>query len=128
MVGLPLGGCVGGILIIPLGLTPGSCLGVSGLPIGPLRFSFDGLLKTGLVVGFDAVAGTRSGCRFAFAVGHGAIRASAERAGAFWLAARVKLLAVRHFVPAAGPSQATVVPQRAPKAAPAALTLSWHLA
>ncbi len=69
MVGLPLGGRVGGLLIIPCGLTLGFCLGVSGLPIGPLWVApFDGLLDTGLVVGFNV--GTRSGRHFAFAVGH----------------------------------------------------------
>jgi hypothetical protein len=75
VVGLPLGGCVGGLLVIPCGLTPGFCFGVSGLPIGPLWVApFDGLLKTGLVLGFNV--GTRLACHFAFAVGHGAIQAS----------------------------------------------------
>jgi hypothetical protein len=69
VVGLPLGGRVGGHLVIARGLTPGFCLGVSGFPIGPLWVApFNGLLKTGLVIRFDV--GTRSGCRFAFAVGH----------------------------------------------------------
>jgi hypothetical protein len=77
VVGLFLGGQVGGLLVIPLGLTPGLCLGVSGPPIGPLWVTpFDGLLKPGLVVGFDAVTGTSSGRRFAFAVGRGALWAS----------------------------------------------------
>ena len=43
VVGLPLGGRVGGVLVNPLGLTPGLCLGVSGPPIGLLRVApFDG--------------------------------------------------------------------------------------
>ncbi len=126
MVGLPLGGRVGGLLVIPCGLTPGFCLGVSGLPIGPLRVvPFDGLLDTGLIVGFNA--GTRLGRLFAFTMGHGAIRALVERAGAFWLATRVNLSTTRSFVPAAGPFQATATPRCAPKAAPAASTLLWHL-
>jgi hypothetical protein len=50
-------------------------LGVFGLLIGPLRVApFNGLLKTSLIIGFDT--GTRSGHRFAIAVGHGAVRAS----------------------------------------------------
>ncbi len=59
MLGLALGGHVGDLLIIPLGLASGLCLGVSGPPISPLQVpSVDGLLDTGLVGGFDAVAVT----------------------------------------------------------------------
>ncbi len=86
MVGLPLGGCVGGLLVIPLSLTPGLCLGVSGPPIGPLQVApFDGLLNTGLVVGLDAVAGTRSGCRIALAKVCGAIRTSCGEGRSFFV-------------------------------------------
>ncbi len=73
MRGLPLGHRVGGLLVIPLGLAPGLCLGISDFPISPLWVPpVDGLLNTGLVVGFDAIAGTCSGFHFAFAVGCGA--------------------------------------------------------
>jgi hypothetical protein len=68
---------VGGLLVIPLSLTPGLCLGVSGPLISPLWVPpFGGLLNTGHIVGFNAVAGTRSGHHFAFAVGHRATLAS----------------------------------------------------
>jgi hypothetical protein len=80
VVGLPLGGRVGGVLVIPLGLTPGLCLGISGPPIGLLRVAlFD------LVVGFDAVAGTRLGHRIALAVGHRAIRTSCREGRSFFV-------------------------------------------
>jgi hypothetical protein len=69
MLGLPLGGRVGGLIVIPLGLAPGLCLGVSGPPISPLRVpSVDGLLDTGLVIGFDAVMVTCLGLDHAPAI------------------------------------------------------------
>ncbi len=69
MLGLPLGGPVGCLLVIPLGLASDLCLGVSGHPISPLWVtSVDGLLDTGLVVGFDAVTVTRSGLDHAPAI------------------------------------------------------------
>jgi hypothetical protein len=86
VVGIPLGGRVGGLLIISLGLTPGFCLGVSGPPIGPLWVApFEGLLNTGLVVGFDAIVGTRSGHRIVLAVGRGAIQASRGEGTSFFV-------------------------------------------
>ena len=51
----------------------------------------------------------------------------AERAGASLLAMWVKLSTTGRVVPAAGPSQSTAATRHAPKAAPAASTLSWHL-
>ncbi len=86
VVGLPLGGRVGGFLVIPLSLTPGLCLGVSGPPIGPLWVApFDGLLDTSLVVGFDAVTRTHSGCHIALAVDCRAIRASCGEGRSFFV-------------------------------------------
>ena len=69
MLGIPLGGHVGGLLIILLGLASGLCLGVSSRPISPLRVpSVDGLLDTGLIVRFDAVVVTCSGLDHAPAI------------------------------------------------------------
>ncbi len=86
MVGLPPGGRVGSLLVIPLGLTPGLCLGVSGPPINPLWVApFDGLLDTSLVVRFNAVVGTHLGCRISLAVGRGAIRASPGEGRSFFV-------------------------------------------
>ena len=84
MVGLPLGGRVGGLLVIPLGLTPALCLGLSGPPIGPLWVApFNGLLDNGLIVGFNAVVGTCSGRCIALALGRGAIRSSCGEGRSF---------------------------------------------
>jgi hypothetical protein len=86
MVGLPLGGRVGGLLVTPLGLTPGLCLGASGPPIGPLWVApFDGLLDTGLVIRFNAVAGTCLGHCIALALGCGANWASRGEGRSFFV-------------------------------------------
>jgi hypothetical protein len=84
VVGLPLGGRVGGLLVIPLGLTPALCLGLSGPPIGPLWVApFNGLLDNGLIVGFNAVVGTCLGRCIALALGRGAIRSSCGEGRSF---------------------------------------------
>jgi hypothetical protein len=98
VVGLPLGGCVGGLLVIPLGLTPGLCLRVSGPPIGPLWVApFDGLLDTGLVVGFDGIAGTRLGRRIALTMGRRAIRVSCREGRSFFVGHVGQTVAHRAF-------------------------------
>jgi hypothetical protein len=62
VVGSPVGGYVGGLLVVPLGLCPGCCLGVADSATGPLQAApVLGVRRVAFLVGVPAVAGPRSG-------------------------------------------------------------------
>ncbi len=67
VVGSPMGGYVGGLLVIPLGLCPGCCLGVADSATGSLQATpVLGIRRIALLVGVPAIAGLRSGSPHAF--------------------------------------------------------------
>ncbi len=66
VVDSPVGGYVGGLLVVPLSLCPGCCLGVADSATGPLQAApILGVRRVALLVGVPAVAGPRSGSRHA---------------------------------------------------------------